>query len=211
MAGASAPPARDAGVRRVTSASAFPVAVVIIGAGAGTRFGEPKAFAELHTGRTFLEVIAETARDASAQPIVAVLPPREGTKETDEVTRGLTVVRNVNAKSEQIVSVRLGLTALVSKPTVGALLWPVDHPFPTLQTVLVIIDAAKRTGAPFVVPTFDGKRGHPLFAHRDTWRELLTVADGGARAVVRSYGDRVVEVAVRDPGILRNVDTRDQL
>ncbi|MBI3569218.1 MAG: nucleotidyltransferase family protein [Gemmatimonadetes bacterium] len=187
---------------------AFPVAVVIVGAGAGTRFGEPKAFATLADGRTFLETVAQTVRDAGLQRIVAVLPPRDAAKETEAITRGLTIVRNANPKSEQIVSVRLGLTALVSDPSVGALIWPVDHPFPNLMTVLAVIDAAKRTGAPFVVPTFEGRRGHPLYAHRDTWRELLTVADGGARAVVRSYGDRVAEVAVSDAGVLRDIDTR---
>jgi molybdenum cofactor cytidylyltransferase len=195
----------------LSAAHVFPVAVVIVGAGAGTRFGEPKAFATLSDGRTFLEAIAQTARDAVLQPIVAVLPSRDAAKETDTMTRGLTVVRNANPGSEQIASVRLGLTALVSNPAIGALIWPVDHPFPSLMSVLAVIDAAKRTGAPFVVPTFEGRRGHPLFAHRDTWRELLTVADGGARAVVRSYGDRVAEVAVHDAGVLRDIDTRSDL
>ena len=190
---------------------AFPVAAVIVGAGAGTRFGEPKAFATLDDGTTFLATVARTLRDAGIAPIVAVLPPRSSTQETDEATTGLAVLRNANPKSEQIVSVRLGLTALVSNPAIGALIWPVDHPFPSLMTVLAIIDAAKRTGAPFVVPTCDGRRGHPLFAHRDTWRELLTVPDGGARAVVRGYGERVADVDVGDAGILRNIDTPDDL
>ena len=195
----------------MTAAFAFPVAVVIVGAGAGTRFGEPKAFAMLPDGRTFLEAVAQTARDAGLQSIVAVLPPRDAAKETDAVTRGLTVVRNANPRGEQIVSVRLGLTALVGNPAIGALIWPVDHPFPSLTSVLAVIDAAKRTGAPFVVPTFEERRGHPLFAHRDTWRELLTVADGGARAVVRGYGGRVAEVVVGDAGVLRDIDTRGDL
>lgn len=195
----------------MTATFAFPVAVVIVGAGAGSRFGEPKAFATFPDGRTFLETIAQTARDAALQPIVAVLPPRGAATESDAMTRGLTVVRNANPGSEQIVSVRLGLTALVGNPAIGALIWPVDHPFPSLVSVLAAIDAAKRTGAPFVVPTFEGRRGHPLFAHRDTWRELLTVADGGTRAVVRGYGDRVAEVAVRDAGVLRDIDTRGDL
>ncbi len=195
----------------MSAAQTFPVSVIIVGAGAGTRFGEPKAFATLPDGRTFLETIAQTARDAGLQSLIAVLPPKDAAKETDAVTRGLTIIRNPDAKTEQIRSVRLGLSALVSNPAVGALIWPVDHPFPSLMSVLAIIDAAKRTDAPFVVPTFDGRRGHPLFAHRDTWRELLTVTDGGARAVVRSYGERVFEIAVHDAGVRRDIDTREDL
>lgn len=197
---------------------AFPVAVVIVGAGAGTRFGEPKAYALLPDGRSFAEAIVETARHAGVSTIVAVLPPGDATnvlreRDTARTTGGaaLTVVTNANPKSEQIASVRLGLAALSNSPAVGALLWPVDHPFPSLMSVLAVLDAAKRTGAPFVVPAFEGRRGHPLFAHRDTWRELLTVADGGARAVVRGYGDRVAAVPVNDRGVLRDIDVRGDL
>jgi CTP:molybdopterin cytidylyltransferase MocA len=39
----------------------------------------------------------------------------------------------------------------------------------------------------------------------------MTVTDGGARAVVRSYGARVVEVEVPDAGIRRDIDTRADL
>jgi len=189
----------------MSAAMAFPVAVVIVGAGAGTRFGEPKATALLPDGRRFLDAVCELATAASLAPIVAVLPP--GT----EAPAGVRVVTNAKPKGEQIESVRLGLSLLSNSPAVGALLWPVDFPFVSLESVLAVLDAAKRLGAPIVLPTYDGHRGHPAFFARDVWRELLTVSDGGARAVVRSIPQRVAEVVVRDRGVLRDVDTRDQL
>ncbi len=178
---------------------------MIVGAGAGTRYGEPKATAQLADGRRFLDAVCDTARNAGLDPIVAVLPP------ATEAPPGVRVVTNAKPDGEQIVSVRLGLSVLSNSPALGALLWPVDHPFVTLESVLAVIDAARRTGAPIVLPTFDGRRGHPAWFARDTWRELLTVADGGARSVVRSDPSRVAEVAVRDRGVLRDIDTRDQL
>jgi CTP:molybdopterin cytidylyltransferase MocA len=158
---------------------ANPVAVVIVGAGAGTRFGAPKATATLPDGRRFLDVVAETAMHAGLDPIVAVVPP------------GVTPFANVRAvtntrpESEPIVSIRLGLAALTNSPVDGALLWPVDHPFVRLDSVLAVLDAARRTEAAIVIPTHDNRRGHPTFFHRDTWRELMTVPDGGARAGVQ--------------------------
>ncbi len=185
-----------------------PVAVVIIGAGAGTRFGQPKAEAKLSDGRRFLDAIVETAQAAGLDPIVAVLPPGV------TAPPGVRVVVNSKPDSEQIVSARLGLAQLTSAPVSSALLWPVDHPFVTLESVLAILDGARRgknAGAEIVIPVFESRRGHPGWFHRETWRELMTVPDGGARAVIHADPSRIAEVKVSDRGILRDIDTRADL
>lgn len=189
----------------MSAAQTFPVAVVIVGAGAGTRFGEPKATALLPDGRRFLDAVAETALAAGLSPIVAVLPP--GT----EAPVGVRAVTNPKPKGEQIESARIGLSVLSNSPAVGALLWPVDFPFVTLESVLAVLDCARRLGAPIVLPTYNEHRGHPAYFAREVWRELMTINEGGARAVVRSIPSRVAEVEVRDRGVLRDVDTRDRL
>ena len=184
---------------------AFPVAAVIVGAGAGKRFGGPKAVATLEDGRRFLDAISETAKHAGLDPIVAVLPPGV------EALPGVRVVVNANPDAEQIVSVRLGLAQLTSAPVIAAIIWPVDHPFVQLESVLAVLDGARRTGSPIVVPVREGRRGHPVYMHRDVWRELMTVKDGGARSVIRSAPQRVAEVPVPDRGVLRDIDTREDL
>ncbi|MFI5246628.1 MAG: NTP transferase domain-containing protein [Gemmatimonadales bacterium] len=187
------------------TARANPVALVIIGAGAGTRFGGPKAEAALGDGRRFLDAIVETAKNAMLDPIVAVLPSGVA------APAGVRVVVNADPNSEQIASARLGLAQLTNAPVTSALLWPVDHPFVNLESVLAILDAARRTRAHIVVPVHDARRGHPAWFHRDTWRELMTVAQGGARAVIHSDPSRVHEVQVADRGVLRDIDTREDL
>lgn len=183
----------------------FPVALVVLGAGAGTRFGEPKAGAKLKDGRRFVDAVCDTARAAQLDPMIVVVPPDF----TPPV--GATAVMNPRPQGEQITSVRLGITRLANTPSVGVMVWPVDHPFVSLESVLALLDAAQRTGAPIVRPEFKGEHGHPVFFHRDTWRDLLTVKNGGAREVVHSYGKRVETVVVRDRGVLRGVNTRGDL
>ena len=180
-------------------------AAIIVGAGAGTRFGGPKAVATLEGGRTFLDAIVEIARAAQLDPIVAVLPPGVA------APAGVRVVVNAKPESEQIVSARLGLAQLTGAAVSSALLWPVDHPFVMLESVLAILDAAQRTGAQVVIPVHESRRGHPAFFHRDTWRELMTVPEGGARAVIHANPARVREVEVHDRGVLRDIDTRADL
>ncbi|HLA90011.1 MAG TPA: NTP transferase domain-containing protein [Gemmatimonadaceae bacterium] len=187
------------------SVRAFPVAAVIVGAGAGRRFGGPKAIATLSDGRRFLDAVSETAMHAGLDPIVAVLPP--GVAAFPSVR----VVVNPDPESEQIVSVRFGLAQLTSAPVIAAMIWPVDHPLVELESVLAVLDGARRTNAPIAVPVHEGRRGHPTFFHRDVWRELMTVADGGARAVLRTGRERVCEVEVPDRGVIRGINTREDL
>jgi molybdenum cofactor cytidylyltransferase len=84
-----------------------------------------------------------------------------------------------------------------------------DMPFVKVATLQALC-AALENGAGIAAPLFEGRRGNPVgfgMAHRDA---LLALAgDEGARRIVRA--SVVVEVAVDDPGIFRDVDTRADL
>ena len=180
----------------------FGVACVVLAAGAGTRFGEPKAGALLRPGVRFLDAVVETARAAGAHPIVVVAPPDL------TIPEGVVAVTNDKPRGEQIQSLRLGLARLVSVAVHGALAWPVDHPYVDVDSVRAIIEGAKRTRAPIVLPVFEGKRGHPVYFARDCWRELATVSDGGARTVVHLHSGALLEVPVVNIGVVRDIDHR---
>jgi molybdenum cofactor cytidylyltransferase len=87
----------------------------------------------------------------------------------------------------------------------------VDHPYVAVTTAQAVVEGHRSTGAPIVVPVYEGKRGHPVLFARETWLDVMTAADGGARSVVHRYGDLVLEIAVDDPNVLRDVDTRADL
>lgn len=182
---------------RSTSAS---VACIVLGAGAGKRYGGPKADARLPDGTRFVDRIAAVASEAGAGLIITVLPPGIGRP------LGTTVVRG-DPDAEQIASLRLGLAQLANTPVTGVLVWPVDHPHVARETVVAVIDAFGGTRAPIVIPTFGGRRGHPSIFARETWRELMTVERDGARGVIHAYEARVVEVDVSDDAVLRNMNT----
>ena len=189
----------------MTATKAHPFGCVILSSGAGTRCGEPKVSALVSDGVRFLDAVCDAARWSGADPIIAVVPPGVA------VPDGVRAVVNAAATAEQVASLRLGLAQLANVPVNAALVWPVDHPFVRVESALAVVDAARRTGAPIVVPVHEGRRGHPAWFARDTWRELMTVRDGGARAVVRDYGARVHEVLVADAGVNCDIDTRADL
>ena len=190
---------------------AVPFGCIILGAGAGVRFGEPKAGAELRPGRRFIDEVVGAAAASGADPIIAVVPPG---LEVPAPARPAVTDRGA-VGGEQMESVRIGLARLANTSVAGALLWPVDHPFASVGTVLALVDAHRRTGAAVTVPTHDGRRGHPVFFARESWGSLMSVEPGagGARVVVRTYERQggVHEVRVSDPGVLRDIDTRADL
>ena len=62
-------------------------------------------------------------------------------------------------------------------------------------------------GAPIVVPTFKGRRGHPvLFASRVFPEIHAADPSVGARSVVHAHSDRR-EIEVDDRGVLVDIDT----
>ena len=183
----------------------IPVACAVLAAGQGARFGEPKATAHLSTGERFLDSVVRVATEADLSPILAVV--QRGV----EVPAPARAVINPHARSEQVTSLRLALAGLANDPAEAVLVWPVDHPFVHLVSVLALVDAFKRTRAPIVLPVHEGRRGHPVLFARAVWLELMTTSTGGARTVVHAHAAEVVEVPVPDEGVTRNIDTRSDM
>lgn len=84
-----------------------------------------------------------------------------------------------------------------------------DMPFVAPST-LHALDAAAREGAAIAAPLFEGRRGNPVAfgaQHRD---DLLALdGDQGARRLLAN--SPVATIDVLDPGILRDIDSPDDL
>jgi molybdenum cofactor cytidylyltransferase len=62
------------------------------------------------------------------------------------------------------------------------------------------------------VPTFGGRRGNPVLWTADWFDQLKDLSgDKGAKGLLESLGDLVIEVAAPDDGVLRDVDTPEAL
>jgi molybdenum cofactor cytidylyltransferase len=192
-------------VRQNTSVRAIPIACAVLAAGEGTRFGEPKAQARLPSGERFLDAVVRVATEADLSPIVAVVP-----RGVEAPARARAVI-NPNPRSEQAASLRLALANLANDPADAICVWPVDHPFVHVLSVLALVDAFKRTQAPVILPIHEGRRGHPVIFARAVWLELMTTTAGGARTVVHAHAADVVEVPVPDDGVTRDIDVRSDM
>jgi molybdenum cofactor cytidylyltransferase len=178
------------------------IGAIVLAAGSSSRMGRSKATLTMGPlGRTFVDAIAETLDAAGVSAVRVVVAPG-----LDRTPRSGVV--NPNPSAGMLSSVQCGLRAF-QDPLDAVLVWPVDHPLVERGTVLAMIAAFRRDGAPIVVPTHGGRRGHPVLFAACVFPELLTADPScGARAVVHAHDNRL-ELAVADRGVIQDIDTPD--
>jgi molybdenum cofactor cytidylyltransferase len=183
------------------------ITAVVLAAGKSERLGRPKPLLPTGNGTPFLAAILETMTGTAVDEVrVVVGYEAEQVIDVGGLVRHV-IVHNREFERGMLSSVQAGIRALPSGTT-AFLVWPVDQPLVRADTVDRIIEAWKSQHAPVVVPTYQGKRGHPtLFSAKLSAELLRAPEDQGARAVVHAHEKNLVEVEVDDPGILTDIDT----
>lgn len=184
------------------------VGAVVLAAGASSRMGSPKPLLPI-AGSTYLDHLLGKLRQVAADPVVVVLGCKAEEVRARTHAEGAVVVDNASWREGMLCSIQAALARLRPISGVGAMmLLPVDQPRVAAATMAEVIATWTATRAPVTVPTYEGRRGHPVIFDRAAWSDLLTApTDEGARSVVRAYGDAVACVAVDDPWILVDADT----
>ncbi len=163
------------------------VAGLVLAAGAGTRYGQPKA-PVLFEGERLVDRAVRVLTEGGCTPVVVVLGAWIGHVE------GADVVVNDTWPEGMGTSLRAGLERLETDPEVdAAIVTLVDVPGVTAPAVRRLVECA----APLAMATFHGERGHPVRLGRDTWPAVFEVAHGdeGARRLLRGRDDvQLVEV-----------------
>ncbi|MDH3378246.1 MAG: hypothetical protein OEQ39_15000 [Gammaproteobacteria bacterium] len=80
----------------------------------------------------------------------------------------------------------------------------------SISTIALLQETMTPDG--IVAPVYSGKRGHPVGFGQKFFRGLLELEGGvGARHLLQESGSSVVTVEVTDKGVLKDVDTPDDL
>jgi molybdenum cofactor cytidylyltransferase len=92
----------------------------------------------------------------------------------------------------------------------GALICLGDMPYIRPDALDRLADA--HAGQAALFPSYGGKRGNPVLLARSLFADIMRLTgDQGARVILKSIPDQVSELAVDDPGVLRDVDRPDML
>jgi CTP:molybdopterin cytidylyltransferase MocA len=182
------------------------IAGLILAAGESSRMGRDKALLD-YRGRTFLDTIVTTLRAAGIERIGVVLGHHATEIQQAVKFEGVELVINLDYRRGQTSSLQAGLRTMENSDLEAVVLCLVDHPGVAPATVRTLIDSLRQSGAPVVIPTHQGQRGHPVVIARALFPELLSLGpDEGANLVARRYRDATRFIEVEDKGVLLDVD-----
>lgn len=176
---------------------------ILLAAGAGSRFGGDKLLAPLHGKPLVLHAV--NALRAAVTEIIAVVRPGDADLAAVLTQAGARVAVCDQAAAGMGHSLACG--ARLAPPDCHVLVALGDMPAVAPHTVARII-AALEAGAAIAVPCYQGRRGHPVgFAVRFVPQLRDLTQDRGARSLLHSDAEAVLEIAVDDAGVMTDVDT----
>jgi len=179
---------------------------ILLAAGRGRRFDplgvRNKLLQPLGSGEPV--VVASARHLLSVIPrVIAVVPPQDGGVADALRALGCEVTLCAEADSGMAASLVQGITCSLPQAD-GWLVALGDMPYVAPATLRALL-AALEEGADIAAPVFKGRRGNPVaFGAHHLPALLALTGEHGARVLLRSAP--VAEVAVNDPGILRDID-----
>jgi molybdenum cofactor cytidylyltransferase len=188
---------------------------ILLAAGRGSRFGGDKLLARLPDpagdapAGTPLGVAAAINLVHALERVIAVVRP--GDAELAAQFRAVGVETFECPDSSLGMGASLACAVSAARDAGGWIVALADMPWIKPATTRAVA-AALAAGAEIVAPAYRGERGHPVgFAgmHRDAL--LACSGDAGARELIAQHRTRLTLVDVDDPGVLRDVDFREQV
>lgn len=179
------------------------IGAVIVAAGMSSRMGDFKPMLNIGSISIAQRIVA-TLHQSGVRTIVMVTGYNATALERHLSNNGLIFLRNEDyATTQMFDSAKIGLRYLKDKCD-RILFTPVDIPLFTAETVTELIDSE----AELACPVCDGDRGHPIIiASRLLDKILSDSGEGGLNGAISRCGAEMVQIEVRDYGILHDADT----
>ncbi|MBN2723333.1 MAG: NTP transferase domain-containing protein [Deltaproteobacteria bacterium] len=180
---------------------------IVTAAGQGKRYGGPKVFG-IRDGAVFHEIIADKLQSHDIDTVWVV----SGENISNElkkfpVHQSDIFAYNTNPSSDMFASI-LAATQFVSAHYTHIMLWPVDFPDVTEESINKIIASftSEKNHYDVIKPFCDNKGGHPvIFSKRAFTLAVSTNSGGGLRDYFRN--SRPITIAVQTKSdVLRNIN-----
>jgi CTP:molybdopterin cytidylyltransferase MocA len=156
--------------------------------------------------KTVIECCIDYLREGGVNEIVVVVGHR-----ADEIRRKISGVKfavNPDPESAMGASIAVGIKTL-SATAQATLIALVDHPAVPATVVSTLLESWEH-GARLVIPTWNGRGGHPVLVDLSFKPELLNLSEsGGLRSLFEAHASDVKRLPVDSPFIARDMDTWD--
>lgn len=182
------------------------ISAIILAAGKSERMSRLKQLMPWQQS-TVLEQTVDNFLGSKANEVIVVVGYRA--EEVRRVLAGKPVRWVINPDYEQGMSASIiaGLS-LVDDQTQAVMLALGDQPLINSQTISRLIDEFSGCDKGIVIPTYRGRRGHPvIFAMTYKEKILQLKGDIGGRQIIAQHPGDVLEVAVDCEGVCIDIDT----
>lgn len=166
---------------------------IVLAAGAGRRFGQPKALARDASGTPWVELAVAMLTSAGCRGVTVVLGA-EAERARALVPPGARIVTAADWRLGMSASLRAGLAAASHAEAAAALVTLVDLPGLPVEVARRVLGGGV-SGRILRQAVFGGRPGHPVLIGRDHFAELAAGLEGdrGARAYLVEHGAEEVE------------------
>ena len=184
---------------------------VIPAAGESRRMGRPKLLLPL-AGKTVIARLLEALAQPAISARVVVVRSDDEPLRAAAATAGATVVQPASPPPDMRASVACALDEILRRyapaDSDGWMLVPADHPVLDRATIAGLL-ARWQTGLmKILVPTFGGRRGHPVLFRWELAREVADIPpDRGLDWLLERHAADVIELEVPDRSVLDDLDT----
>ena len=182
---------------------------IILAAGASTRMKQQKLLLPFN-GKTIIETVVENIAQTVNSNIMVVLGSHLDQIREQIVNYNVKFCLNENFMDGMLSSVICGFSAL-PEGAEAALIFLGDQPQIPSHTTGLVVDAWRQSGKGIIMPTFNGRRGHPLLIETRYKAEIEQLdPEKGLRTLSEKFKNDVYEVECNIPEILRDIDTPEE-
>jgi molybdenum cofactor cytidylyltransferase len=181
--------------------------LIMLAAGLSRRMGGPNKLLRPYQGKPLLAHALGVAVQIEFRDRIAVTGRDSAETEDLAASFGFQCIFNPRFTEGLGTSIAAGARAL--SPDINGVFIALGD-MPGIERKIYCALAAKFTQGSIVVPVHRGTRGHPVLFCASYVPELSALSgDEGARSLLRFHALRVAKVEIGNPGVVRDVDTRE--
>ncbi|MGE0018680.1 MAG: NTP transferase domain-containing protein [Draconibacterium sp.] len=184
------------------------VCAIVLAAGASTRMKTQKMLLPFK-GKTIIETVVDNALKVTDK-VVVVLGSHKNEISEKLNGRNISLAINENYLQGMLSSVICGFQNLPENIE-AALLFLGDQPQVPCEAAEIVRNEWKNSEKGIVIPTFSGKRGHPVLIETRYKNEIEKLdPEKGLRQLMEIRKNDILEVDCQYPEILRDIDTPEE-
>lgn len=179
---------------------------VVLAAGYSSRMGCFKPMLDIG-GSPAIERVIHTLLQGGISSVVVVTGHQQQLLEPIISRMGAHNVVNERFPEGMFTSVQKGISVLPEDIS-GCLLTLVDYPLIEPEVIRLLLDRHEVHPGQFLVPTFQGKKGHPLMIPLHYRQEILAdQGKEGLKGITRRHEEQVIRVPVETESVVLDMDT----